>query len=117
MKIPGYTKVQLSLLMILAISSVSSTALQISARANNISEENISGKKENPKEESAKADEEELARGLPSLAVLSAALPRARAKAEAASRQAKESGARAKEKAVRTMEKTVSTSEEHPSQE
>ena len=55
MKIPGYTKVQLSLLMILAISSVSSTALQISARANNISEENISGKKENPKEESVES--------------------------------------------------------------
>ena len=55
MKIPGYIKVNLSLLTILAISSVSSTALQISARANNISEENISGKKENPKEESVES--------------------------------------------------------------
>ena len=55
MKIPGTTKVQLSLLMILAISSVSSTALQISARANNISEENISGKRENQKEESVES--------------------------------------------------------------
>ena len=52
MKIPGYIKVNLSLLTILAISSVSSTALQISARANSISDANISGKKENPKEES-----------------------------------------------------------------
>ena len=51
MKIPGYIKVNLSLLTILAISSVSSTALQISSRASNISDENISGKKENLKEE------------------------------------------------------------------
>ena len=51
MKIPGYIKVNLSLLTILAISSVSSTALQISSRASNISDANISGKKENPKEE------------------------------------------------------------------
>ena len=52
MKIPGYIKVNLSLLTILAISSVSSTALQISARASSTSDVNISGKKENPKEES-----------------------------------------------------------------
>ena len=44
MKIPGTTKVQLSLLTILMISSVSSTALQISARASNTLEENTSGK-------------------------------------------------------------------------
>ena len=52
MKIPGYIKVNLSLLTILAISSVSSTALQISARASSTSDVSISGKKENPKEES-----------------------------------------------------------------
>ena len=44
MKIPGYTKVQLSLLTILAISSVSSTALLISSRLNNTSVENTFGK-------------------------------------------------------------------------
>ena len=55
MRIPGTTKVQLSLLTILMISSVSSTALQISARANNISDVNTSGKKENPKEESVES--------------------------------------------------------------
>ena len=43
-KIPGTTKVQLSLLMILAISSVSSTALLITSRVNNTSEESISNK-------------------------------------------------------------------------
>ena len=55
MKIPGTTKVQLSLLMILAISSVSSTALQISERASNTSGESISGRKEIPKEESVES--------------------------------------------------------------
>ena len=40
MKIPGYVKVQLSLLMILAISSVSSTVLQILTMGENILEEN-----------------------------------------------------------------------------
>ena len=44
MKIPGTTKVQLSLLTILAISSVSSTALLISSRLNNTSVENTSSK-------------------------------------------------------------------------
>ena len=44
MKIPGTTKVQLSLLMILAISSVSSTGLLIYSRVNNTSVENISSK-------------------------------------------------------------------------
>ena len=42
MKIPGYVKVQLSLLMILAISSVSSTALQIYNQASNTSDANTS---------------------------------------------------------------------------
>ena len=41
MKIPGTTKVQLSLLLILATSSVTSTGLQIFRQANNISEESI----------------------------------------------------------------------------
>ena len=41
MKTPGYIKVQLSLLMILATSSVTSTALQISNQGKNISEGNI----------------------------------------------------------------------------
>jgi len=41
-KTPGPIKVQLSLLTILAISSVSSTALQISSRVGSTSEENIS---------------------------------------------------------------------------
>ena len=44
MKTPGYMRVNLSLLTILAISSVSSTALLISQRVNNTSEENISNK-------------------------------------------------------------------------
>ena len=42
MKIPGTTKIQLSLLTILAISSVSSTALQIYNLANNTSDANTS---------------------------------------------------------------------------
>ena len=40
-KIPGTTKVQLSLLMILATSSVLSTGLQISRQGNNTSDESI----------------------------------------------------------------------------
>ena len=46
MKIPGTTKVQLSLLMILATSSVLSTSLLMFNRAGNTSEESISGRKE-----------------------------------------------------------------------
>ena len=46
MKIPGTTKVQLSLLMILATSSVLSTGLLISRQAGNTLEESISGRKE-----------------------------------------------------------------------
>ena len=42
MKTHGSTKIQLSLLTILAISSVSSTALQIYNQVNNTSEENTS---------------------------------------------------------------------------
>ena len=47
MKIPGPIKVQLSLLTILAISSVSSTGLLIYSRINNTSVENTSGKSVN----------------------------------------------------------------------
>ena len=43
MKTPGYIKVQLSLLLILTISSVSSTVLQITRTADNTSVVNISG--------------------------------------------------------------------------
>ena len=43
MKTPGYIKVQISLLTILMISSVSSTALQIIKMVGNTSVENISG--------------------------------------------------------------------------
>ena len=43
MKTPGYVKVQLSLLMILAISSVLSTVLQILTMGENILEENTFG--------------------------------------------------------------------------
>ena len=47
MKTPGYMRVNLSLLTILAISSVSSTALQISSLVNDTSVENISNKSVN----------------------------------------------------------------------
>ena len=43
MKIPGYIKVQISLLTILMISSVSSTALQIIKMVGNTSVENTFG--------------------------------------------------------------------------
>ena len=43
MKTPGYIKVQLLLLTILTISSVSSTVLQITRTVDNTSVENISG--------------------------------------------------------------------------
>ena len=46
MKTPGYMRVNLSLLMILATSSVLSTGLLISRQVNNTSEENISTKNE-----------------------------------------------------------------------
>ena len=52
MKIPGYIKVQLSLLTILAISSVTSTGLQIYKTVDNTSEESISTRNENLKEAS-----------------------------------------------------------------
>ena len=49
MKTPGYIKVQISLLTILMISSVSSTALQIIRMVDNTSVENISGSLERPR--------------------------------------------------------------------
>ena len=52
MKIPGYIKVQLSLLTILAISSVTSTGLLIYKTVDNTSEESSSTKNENLKEAS-----------------------------------------------------------------
>ena len=51
-KTPGYMKVNLSLLMILATSSVLSTGLQISKAVGSISEENISTRNENLQEAS-----------------------------------------------------------------
>ena len=52
MKIPGYIKVQLSLLTILAISSVTSTGLLIYKTVDYTSEESISTRNENLKEAS-----------------------------------------------------------------
>ena len=49
-KTPGYMRVNLSLLTILMISSVTSTVLQISRMGESISGENISGSLELPKE-------------------------------------------------------------------
>ena len=54
MKTPGYIKVQISLLTILMISSVSSTALQIIRMVGNTSVENISGSLELLKERNVK---------------------------------------------------------------
>ena len=54
MQIPGPMRVQLSLLTILMISSVTSTALQISRMGENTSVENISGSLELLKERNVK---------------------------------------------------------------
>ena len=51
-KTPGYMRVNLSLLMILATSSVLSTGLQISKAVGSTSEESISTRNENLKEAS-----------------------------------------------------------------
>jgi len=53
-KTPGYMRVNLSLLTILMISSVSSTALQIFRMVGNTSVENISGSLERPREKNVK---------------------------------------------------------------
>jgi len=54
MKTPGYMRVNISLLTILMISSVSSTVLQITRMGENTSVENISGSLEHLKERNAK---------------------------------------------------------------
>ena len=54
MKIPGTTKVQLSLLTILAISSVTSTSLQIKKMGDNTLDVNTSGSLELQKERNVK---------------------------------------------------------------
>jgi len=54
MKTPGYMRVNISLLTILMISSVSSTALQIIKTVGNISDANISGSLELLKEKKEK---------------------------------------------------------------
>ena len=64
MKIPGTTKVQLSLLTILAISSVTSTGLLIFKTVDNISEESISCRKENPKEESEESPQSQTGKSI-----------------------------------------------------
>ena len=64
MKIPGYIKVQLSLLTILAISSVLSTGLQIYKTVNNISGENILYRKENPREGNEESQASQIGRSI-----------------------------------------------------
>jgi len=54
MKTPGYMRVNISLLTILMISSVSSTALQIIKTVGNTSVENISGNLELQRERNEK---------------------------------------------------------------
>jgi hypothetical protein len=54
MKIPGYTKIQLSLLTILAISSVTSTSLQIKKMGDNTLDVNTSGSLELQRERNEK---------------------------------------------------------------
>ena len=64
MKIPGYVKVQLSLLMILAISSVLSTVLQILTMGENILEESTSSNIELQKERNAKLNQNPIGRSI-----------------------------------------------------
>jgi len=68
MKIPGYIKAQLLLLMILTISSVSSTGLQIFRMERHTSDESISTRKENPKEESEELPQNQTGRSTMDLA-------------------------------------------------
>tara|TARA_R100000329_G_scaffold113234_1_gene92929 strand:- start:814 stop:1032 length:219 start_codon:yes stop_codon:yes gene_type:complete len=63
-KIPGYIKVNLSLLTILAISSVSSTGLQIYKMVNSTSAENTFNKKENLKVEKEKSLANQIGRSI-----------------------------------------------------
>ena len=64
MKIPGYIKVQLSLLTILMISSVSSTVLQILTVGENILEESTSSNIELQKERNAKLNQNPIGRSI-----------------------------------------------------
>ena len=64
MKIPGYIKAQLLLLTILTISSVSSTGLQIFRMEKSTSEESISFRKENPREENEELQANQIGRSI-----------------------------------------------------
>ena len=64
MKIPGYIKVQLSLLTILMISSVSSTVLQILTVGENILEESTSSNIELQKERNEKLNQNLIGRSI-----------------------------------------------------
>ena len=64
MKIPGYIKVQLSLLTILMISSVSSTVLQILTVGENILEENTSMLSGHPKERNENKNKNPIGRSI-----------------------------------------------------
>ena len=68
MKIPGYIKVQLSLLTILMISSVSSTVLQILTVGENILEESTSSNIELQKERNEKLNQNLIGRSTMGLA-------------------------------------------------
>ena len=68
MKIPGYVKVQLSLLTILAISSVSSTALQIYKQVSNISEGNTFGHSELQREKRENKNKNPIGKSITDLA-------------------------------------------------
>ncbi len=64
MKIPGYVKVQLSLLTILAISSVSSTVLQIRLMGESTSEESIFMPLEHQKERNENKNKNQIGRSI-----------------------------------------------------
>ena len=64
MKIPGYIKVQLSLLTILMISSVASTVLQILTVGENILEESTSSNIELQKERNEKLNQNLIGRSI-----------------------------------------------------
>ena len=68
MKIPGYVKVQLSLLMILAISSVLSTVLQILTMGDNILEENTSMRSELQREKRENKNKNPIGKSITDLA-------------------------------------------------
>ena len=68
MKIPGYIKVQISLLTILMISSVSSTVLQILTMGENILEESISMPLELQRERSERSNKNQTGKSIMDLA-------------------------------------------------